>query len=338
MKNLIIFIIVIVILGFVAFEFVPYFVEAYQDPILFKSVDNGKTWQKIFKSPNLNVLSIAIDPENSDHIYLGTQKNGLYKSYSQGKFWHSIDQQRLSDRLRIQQIVIDKNNPNQIYLLAFDKKGKVFKTQDKGKTWQESYVSEEELSLLALDTYQSSILYLADTQGGLFKSSDYGMRWRLLGRFDEQIIDLIVNPKDTRILYLALENGQIYQSFNKGENWRCLADLSEQFKGIKKITKLVLNSIHPNELYLGSEDGLFNSWDSGKTWHKMNLVMGDKSNSISALAIEQENLFYGSGSIVYNTNNQGNDWQVAELAKGREISAIVFDPNNLNRIYLGTKD
>ncbi len=341
MKNFIIFVVVAIILFFSAQEFVPYFAEAYQEAVLFKSVDQGRTWQELFKAPGLDILSLAINPENSNHIFLGTQK-GLYRSYSKGRFWHHINQADLSGRAEIQDIIIDQSNPDQIYLAVYqDRKAKLIRSQDNGLSWRQIYVGlkkKDRISSIALDSYQPSILYLATSQGALLKSSNYGMDWRLLDWFDDEIAQLAVNPQDTRVVYLVLEDGRLYQSFDKGESWQLLADLSKQFRKLGKVTKLSLNPQEPSRLYLGSEYGLFSSLDSGRTWRKMDLVMPAKVRPALALAASAENLFYGAGSIVYNTKDGGKHWQVSEAAGGREVSVIAFDRQNPSLVYFGTKD
>ncbi len=342
MKEFFIFIVIIAVLVFAFQEFAPYFVQAYQNPVLFKSINSGENWQELFKVASLDILSLSVSPENPEHIYLGTQNRGVYKSYSGGRFWNRINQGDLSDRAEIQDILIDKNNPDKVYLLVFqDQQGRLIKSEDGGKTWQQIYVNPEKRSKIysiAIDNYDPAIIYLSISGGGLLKSSDYGEHWQLLEYFDEKIIQIAVNSQDNRIIYAAAENGKIYQSFNQGESWRLLSDLSNQFSQLEKVIQLKLNSQQPNEIYLAGQYGLFYSWDSGKTWQKMDLVMPSKASKISSLEISGDNLFYGASSVVYNSKDKGRTWQLSDFNGERQISVIHVNFQNPQIVYVGIKD
>ncbi len=342
MKELLIFIGVILVAIFAFQEFAPYFVQAYQEPTVFKSIDDGETWQELLEAAKLNVLSLAVNPQNPGHVYLGTEGKGVYKSYSGGRFWNQINQGDLSGQAVIKDILIDQNNSNRVYLVAYqNQRARLIKSEDEGKTWQEVYVNAKkrgDISCAAIDSYDSAVLYLGISEGGLFKSSDYGKHWRLLDWFDDKIVQVIVNPQNTKMVYAATQEGQIYQSFDKGESWRLLSDLSEEFKQLRQVKLLRINPVQANELYLGAQYGLFSSRDGGKTWREVGLVMPDKSAVINSLAVSGQNLFYGADSVVYNSRDKGKHWQISNFSTGREISVIAIGSQSPGLIYIGTKE
>lgn len=67
---------------------------------VFRSENRGKTWEKLldmdFEGNGRNGRwvgeCIAIDPSNSNNIYVGTRKNGLWRSIDDGKTWLKVEE------------------------------------------------------------------------------------------------------------------------------------------------------------------------------------------------------------------------------------------------------
>src|SRR3989339_66290 len=145
--------------------------EAVDDAGLYRSKDMGETWTQLSvrgeaaSIASLNILDIAIDPTNSGVIYLGTRENGIYKSCSKGQSWYKIqdDNGVFSGRANVYDIAIDPKDPQRIYAGAYqDKKGKVFRSQDGGISWEEVYVVSEEayaVFVAVIDSYAPSVIY-----------------------------------------------------------------------------------------------------------------------------------------------------------------------------------
>jgi len=121
-----------------------------QDGGVFRSDDFGDSWQQKVKISekqtiaNKDILSLAIDPINPSILYLGTQGDGLYKSSNEAEIWEQVlDKNNILDkRADIYDIEINPKKPNFIYLAVFQNDfGRVLRSQDSGKTWQEIYVA-----------------------------------------------------------------------------------------------------------------------------------------------------------------------------------------------------
>jgi photosystem II stability/assembly factor-like uncharacterized protein len=64
----------------------------FQDiPSLYKSTDNGKSWEDSDKGlpDGILVFSVALNPQKSERIYLGTS-DGIYRSTDSGKEWSKM--------------------------------------------------------------------------------------------------------------------------------------------------------------------------------------------------------------------------------------------------------
>ena len=120
---------------------------------LYKSADGGKTWKAVLTiSENTGVADVAIDPSNPDVVYAaayqrrrhvftlidGGPESAIYKSTDAGATWSklktglpSVDMGRIG-------LSVSPADPNLIYatIEAADSKGGVFRSMDKGATWE----------------------------------------------------------------------------------------------------------------------------------------------------------------------------------------------------------
>ena len=69
------------------------------DGYVFRSTDRGSTWtqtdfSQVTESPNdpyrMNGQKMAVDPNNSNVVYVGTPQNGLFVTTDGGSTWHSV--------------------------------------------------------------------------------------------------------------------------------------------------------------------------------------------------------------------------------------------------------
>ncbi|MEM9723822.1 MAG: glycosyl hydrolase, partial [Bacteroidota bacterium] len=90
---------------------------------LWKTTNRGITWQPVFDDqPSYSMGCVAIDPNNSETVWVGTGENvsgrhvgwgdGIYKSTDGGKTWKNMG---LQDSEHIGKILIDPRNSKVIF-------------------------------------------------------------------------------------------------------------------------------------------------------------------------------------------------------------------------------
>ena len=159
------------------------------------------------------------------------------------------------------------------------------------------------------------------------------MRW-----FDDVISDIVINPKDTRQVYVSTFDQGIYKTSDKGLTWQSFKEVLEGFSQAQGIENLIIDMERTNILYAGSKYGLLTSKNSGQTWQEVAIIMPPESEPVLSLAIDPQNtdhLYYGAGSILYRSLDQGVNWTVHELNSGRNIKNIVINPQDPNKIFVG---
>src|ERR1043165_9180952 len=142
---------------------------------VWKSVNHGVSFEPVFQSnTTASIGDIAIHPTNPDIVYVGTGEpnnrqtnsfgDGLYKTTDGGKTFTKIG---LAETQTIARIVIDKNNPEVVYvaspghLFGPNPERGIFKTTDGGKTWNKiKYIDENTgFTDIAIDPTNSNTLY-----------------------------------------------------------------------------------------------------------------------------------------------------------------------------------
>ena len=88
---------------------------------VYKSIDEGKTWEHIGLEKTQQISRIIIHPYNSDIVYVAaqgaingpTEERGVYKSIDGGKNWKNI--LFINKLTGASELSIDYNNPEIIY-------------------------------------------------------------------------------------------------------------------------------------------------------------------------------------------------------------------------------
>lgn len=144
---------------------------------LYKSIDSGKTWNKIhngFPKGDLGRFAIALAPSNSDILYAAVEAKedkGLYKSTDGGKSWEYLNKDfgLVIRPFYFSRIVVDPRNPDILM------KGGLYgsMSQDGGKTFKGMGNMHADIHDFWFDIKDSERIYAA-TDGGLYRSWNRG--------------------------------------------------------------------------------------------------------------------------------------------------------------------
>lgn len=304
---------------------------------VYKSTDGGQTFgQKTFVGEkasiaNVDVLSLEIDPLNSQTIYIGTAKTGVYRSTDGGETW-TADINKFTN---ITSIVIDPNSSQTIYIAAVkDSRGKIFKTTDGGGDWKEIYTLNTDgptVASLTLDKANPNVLYAGTSNGGVFKTEDGGTSWRSLFWGKSSIRKIVIDRINREVIYFGTTSSGALVSKDGGKT----------FSEIKKSGYIYNILTHPaveGMVFLSDKEGLQKSSDFGKTWSIINTLVKPEDLGSRGLDINPNNpaeIYYASAKAFYKSSDGGNAWSPVQFNTSRAIEIIKIDPNNSQNIYLG---
>ena len=145
---------------------------------VFKSTDRGNNWTQINNGLNsLETNVLAIDPNDSEVLYLGTDDDGIYKSVNGGENWEKLIP---SASFGVGDIIVDPQNSNNVYMGTVDyfrlseSRGVlgdfgVYKSTDGGTTWEEFNSGLNHLGVFSLElSEENRILYAGTRAGGVY--------------------------------------------------------------------------------------------------------------------------------------------------------------------------
>ena len=234
----------------------------------FDSVDRGKPLldTSLVQGGNLHLHGLAIDPENPEIIYVGSNDD-------QSPF-----------------------NPKPL------RGSHIFKSVDGGKTWVESddgYNHEAQTAIheIRVDPRDPRVVYIGTTKheavtgNGIWRSVDSGRTWDRANsgmRNDTDVNVILAHPARPGLLlagtfegiYLSTDDSASWQMVNSSVTWDMEYDPAE-----------------PDVVYAGTEDGIFLSLDFGETWQ--NISFNLPTGEITALAVNC------NGTVVYAGVAQG---------------------------------
>jgi len=186
---------------------------------MYKSTNSGLSWQEINVGLNtslINIHCIAMDPMNPAIVYIGTWRDGVFKTADGGQSWIPKNNGLVVSDVR--SLAIDPKNPQVIYAGLGEGAG-IFKSTDGGNLWQEvnSGLNIQCPSyLLPFGRVAQGISF--ETPPHRFIGSDYySIPWT-------SIWDIVVDPTHSQIIYAADHQSGIYVSVNGGASWKSLND------------------------------------------------------------------------------------------------------------------
>ncbi len=221
---------------------------------VWKSVDNGTSFDPVFDKYTQSIGSIAIDQKRPDTVWVGTGEpwvrnsvsvgTGIYKTTNGGDDWKLMG---LEKSERIGKIIIDPRSPDTVYAAvlghlwnANEERG-LYKTEDGGETWEKILYIDENTGCtdIAIDPQEPDIIYAAMWQfrrepyfftsggpgSGLHKSTDGGKTWTKLTKGlptgELGRIAIAVAPSRPSLLYAVVESEKtaLYRSEDLGETW-----------------------------------------------------------------------------------------------------------------------
>lgn len=308
---------------------------------IWKSTDGGKTWdvmsdQKIDIS-KVEVLSIAINPNNSDNVFVGLKGQGILKTTDGGTSWSYLKFQAE----KIYGLAINPQSPNIIYASGvWQNRAKIWKSSNNGDNWEEIYTAPAEGPLvisLVLDNKNPEKLYISTSDNQILRSSDEGITWSKIFEPKMAITRIAIAKNNSNNVYLLSDSGNLFRSQN-GE--ATFENITQKISDSLKINADFgeLETDQNSVIYLGGENGLIRSKDAGVKWENISLINDTQNFPIRSLAINpQDNneIIYGSAYAAYKSINGGQSWTTSQFNVSNVIRVIEYSSQNPSVIYLG---
>jgi len=337
---------------------------------VYKSTDGGKSWENMGLKESEHISKIVVHPENSDVIWVAAQgplwnkgdQRGLYKSTDGGQTWTKTLGN--AEWTGVTDLVLDPRNPDVMYAATWDRHRTVaaymgggpgsgiHKSTDGGETWTElkKGIPGSNLGKIGLAVspqnpdYVYAAIELDRTKGGVFMSSDRGASWKKMsdavsgGTGPHYYQELYASPHAFGRLYLM--NVRTLVSDDHGDNFRSM----DEDKKHSDNHALAFRDDDPDYLLMGSDGGIYESFDLGKTWRFINnmpitqfykLSVDDAEPFYNVYGGTQDNGSMGGPSRTDNDDGIRNaNWEKTLFADGHDSAT---EPGNPNIVYAETQ-
>ncbi len=316
-----------------------------------KSVNSGLDFEErntIDEETSLakaNIIAFAIDPIDTNTIYVGTQSSGLYQSQNTGESWEKVN----FPPEQIDAIAIDPRNSDIIYIAApWKSQGRVYKTTDAGANWEEVYtepVVGTRVTALKLLPQNPDVIYIGTSinssrNSTIAKSFDAGKTWKNLRTNNETILAIDFDPENAEQMYVHTSQNDVLRSYDGGLQWESITDYerTEEQEGFNgTIHSFFVHERNPGELYIGTDTSLYKSENYGDSWEEVDIIGSAKGIPIRAISVNplrSDQLTFASAKAIYVLVGEGR-WRITDTKTNQAVSHIVYDRTNPEIVYIG---
>lgn len=318
---------------------------------MYRSDDEGMTWAqkaKVGKSKKAlasqEILSLVLDPQNSEIIYAGTKAKGVFKSYNSGEDW----QKTSLTTGEFRSIAVNPEDSNVVYAAGYvGKFGVIFKSEDGGNNFEQIYAETHQgvpVYSLTIDWFDSRKIWAGTGSGAVLKSEDSGRNWLVKQWFNDIIMGIALSTLDSRHIIVGLRSGGLWETMDGGKEWKTInerfVDKKDTNRNDKILTySLVYSATEKGTVYYSSKYQLLRSSDDAKTWEEINLLSRPEKSSLMEIGLDpfdSDKIYVSLDGNLYKSKDAGKKWEVAKITSGR-ITNIIVDPQNTSKVYLGVR-
>jgi len=250
-----------------------------------------------------NVRSLAIDPKDPDHIFLGTSAGNLYLSTDRGASWSRFARPGNSAEMVLDHIVIDPSDSRNVFAAAWNAQ-------------------------------------LPNSDGDLYRSHDAGKTWEIVADLHgKSLRALSMAASDPKILVVGALDG-IYRSRNGGRDFERISPANHA--EIKNVESIAIDPVNPDVIYAGTWHLPWKTEDGGKTWHNIKKGVIDDSDVFSIVIDHEQpaNIFISACSGIYRSDSAGELFRKIQGIpySARRTRMLRMDPLDHNIVYAGTTE
>ncbi|HXY32018.1 MAG TPA: hypothetical protein VEI06_15020 [Gemmatimonadaceae bacterium] len=308
------------------------------------------------------------------NLWANSPERGLYKTTDAGATWKLVlsAPAPYGDRVGAGDVAIDPSNPNVLYAVLYARQrkpwmfasgasftdgkdlGGIFKSVDGGATWKKltnglpTRTQRIGLSVFAKNPKtvyaviqsdaegNSNIDDITSKTGGVFRSDDAGETWTRMSKLDPRpfyFSQIRVDPENDKLVYVL--GFMLHVSEDGGKTWR-----EDRFKYVHADNHaLVIDARNTAHLVLGTDGGIYQSFDRAQTWDhltrvaageffRVNVDMGTPYRICGGLQ-DNEN-WVGPSATDTKDGIQNGDWIPIS---GGDGSWCAFDQTEPNYVY-----
>ena len=289
--------------------------------------------------PGGTVISLAADPNNPSHLFLGTSDGHVFASPDEGDHWLMISRIGTAQDDVVTHIIVDPRDANRLYASTwtlYSNGGGVYRSDDGGRSWSLIGLAHETVRALAQSPTDPKLL-LAGSLTGVYRSADEGASWTRitpehhpdLNRFDSLVFD----PKDNNVIYAGTYHLP-WKTTDGGKNWfpvvKGMIDDSD-------VMSIIVDPANSENVHATACSGIYHSTNAGTDWVKYKSIPNvfRRTQLMLMDPSDPNTLYAGTTSGLWKTTNEKDfrritpgDWI---------INAMIIDKTNPKKLIIGTE-
>lgn len=318
----------------------------YLDYGVFKSIDGGATWKKVYSTPTGEdggappITALAIDPRSPSRLYALVALNQVLASPDGGASWSAIP----TPAADVWSLALDPSSGT-VYVGTYF--GSVFRTTDGGAHWTSASdgLQASGVNVIATAPSAPASLY-AGAHNGVFRSSDSAQTWThpALGVRNLGVGPLAFDLTAPATIYTT-SGSDVMKTTDGGAHWSASnAGLSPELE----VDWLAVDPVSPSIVYavqstpFAGRTVIYKSTDGGVHWAPPSNSTFDPG-ALQAFAIaptQPSTLYIGVNFLgVLKSTDGGASWAPANsglTAAGPFVRALAVDPTAPNTVYAST--
>ncbi|HLI77185.1 MAG TPA: hypothetical protein VKV02_09585, partial [Acidobacteriaceae bacterium] len=284
--------------------------------------------------------SLAADPADPHHVFLGTATGWIYDSHDGGVTWNRVSQIARRNDLVIDHIVADTQNPRRLLVGAYTVDhldGGIFISENYGKDWySQAEMRGQSVRSLARSSSDPKEL-IAGTLRGVFRSMDNGVHWKQISPADsteiKEVQSVAIDPSDPNVIYAGTWHLP-WKTTDGGATW---ANIKTGIIDDSDVFSIIVDPKDPKVVYASACSGIYKSADAGEKFVK---VEGIPSAARRTRTLEQDPedlkvVFAGTTEGLYRTQDAGAKWERLTPAD-MIVNDVYVDPSDSHHVLLAT--
>jgi photosystem II stability/assembly factor-like uncharacterized protein len=316
---------------------------------VFKTTDGGKTWKKVlYVDENTGCADLAMDPSDSLTLYAaayehrrlpytfssGGPGSGLYRTVDGGETWMRLTKGLPEGILGRIGIDVARSAPGVVYALIEHKDGGIWRSEDRGESWERMCNAETYrrvntrpfyYSHIRVDPTNDKTVYVQST--GFHVSTDGGQKFKAIGAgIHSDHHALWINPSNPLHL-IAGNDGGVDISYDGGKIWQAVQSMD-----LAEVYQVGYDMRRPYYVYCGLQDN--GSWGGPSATFDVAGIANDDWVSIGSGDGFFARADPDDPNIVYS-NSQMNglsryDWRISRNKAIRPTAGFSDPPYRFN--------
>jgi len=233
---------------------------------------------------------------------------------------------------------MDPTNPKILYAGTY----RLYKTTNAAELW--TPISPDltgsaygTITAIGLSKSSGSTIYTGSSTGAVFVTTDAGTNWvrSLAGLPNRYVTDIAVSATDPATAYLTVSgfaSGHVYRTTNTGQSWMDISGSDPASLPDVPANTVVVHPSNPQRLFVGTDVGVFCTYDGGQTWIVNNTNMGNVT--VADLQFRKD------GTLFAATHGRGafkSDFSLLDSQRLPGVTEFALAPNFPNPVSATTQ-